>query len=174
MHHARAGFTIIELLVVIAIIGMLASIIMVSLSAAKAKGRDARRLADLKSIQVAATLFSEDTGGPPGGAAGWWAQLSNSCAAWQPGPYTQLQPGFFPTLPEDPSSTGAPPPCTTADGYWYYYGRGYHWDGTNLTFTGNANQFVVCSKLESTATEGYAVIGNPWNGAWKLNYCIGN
>ena len=49
----RKGFTLIELLVVIAIIGILASIVMVSLSGARAKGRDARRQSDIKNIQLA-------------------------------------------------------------------------------------------------------------------------
>jgi prepilin-type N-terminal cleavage/methylation domain-containing protein len=48
--QARAGFTLIELLVVVAIIGLLASIILASLSTARQKGRDARRLSDLREM----------------------------------------------------------------------------------------------------------------------------
>ena len=47
------AFTIIELLVVISIIGILATIVLASLSTSRAKGRDARRVADMKSIQLA-------------------------------------------------------------------------------------------------------------------------
>ena len=53
----------IELLVVIAIIAVLASIVLVSLNTARVKGRDARRLADIKSIQNALELYYDSTSG---------------------------------------------------------------------------------------------------------------
>ncbi len=53
----KKGFTLIELLVVVAIIGLLASIILASLNVARQKGRDARRIADLKDIQTALELY---------------------------------------------------------------------------------------------------------------------
>lgn len=172
----KNGFTLIEVLVVIGIIGVLASIILVALNGGKVKARDARREADLKNIQQAIDLFTRETGMPPGPTNGvnWWAQLSNACAGWRPDPYIQLQPAYFNQLPEDPLSPGAPPQCTTADGYWYYYGRGFHWDGTSLTQTNNSYQYVICTKLESSNSNGYKVIPNIWNGAWTLNYCLSN
>ena len=51
------GFTLIELLVVIAIIGILSSVVLASLNSARTKARDARRVADLKQIQVALELY---------------------------------------------------------------------------------------------------------------------
>lgn len=51
------GFTLIELLVVIAIIGILASIVLASLNTARKKSRDARRIADIKQIQLALELY---------------------------------------------------------------------------------------------------------------------
>ncbi|MDO8564718.1 MAG: type II secretion system protein [bacterium] len=51
------GFTLIELLVVIAIIGILSSVVLASLNSARTKARDARRVADLKQVQVALELY---------------------------------------------------------------------------------------------------------------------
>lgn len=57
-----AGFTLIELLVVIAIIGVLASIVLASLNTARAKSRDARRITDIKQIQLALELYFDGQG----------------------------------------------------------------------------------------------------------------
>jgi prepilin-type N-terminal cleavage/methylation domain-containing protein len=60
--HKKSGFTLIELLVVVAIIGILATIIISSLSSARERARDARRLSDMKTIYTALVQYDLDNG----------------------------------------------------------------------------------------------------------------
>ena len=53
----QKGFTLIELLVVIAIIGILSSVVLASLSTAREKSRDAKRISDIGQIQLALELY---------------------------------------------------------------------------------------------------------------------
>jgi prepilin-type N-terminal cleavage/methylation domain-containing protein len=67
-NSSRKGFTLIEILVVVAIIGILASVVLVGLGPAQKRGRDARRLSDLKQVQTALELYYNKCGYYPGGA----------------------------------------------------------------------------------------------------------
>jgi len=82
------GFTLIELLVVIAIIGLLSSVVLSSLSTARKKGRDARRVADLKQLQGALELYYSETNAYPAATS-------------------SLAPAYISVIPVDPSAAGA-------------------------------------------------------------------
>lgn len=56
----KKGFTLIELLVVIAIIGILTSIILVSVNKATNKAKDVAIQADLHGLVAAATLYNNE------------------------------------------------------------------------------------------------------------------
>jgi prepilin-type N-terminal cleavage/methylation domain-containing protein len=55
--NLKQGFTLIELLVVISIIGLLASVVLVSLNSARSKARDTKRKADLAQIAKALEFY---------------------------------------------------------------------------------------------------------------------
>jgi len=78
----KRGFTLIELLVVIAIIGLIASVILASLSSARRKARDSRRFADLKEIKLALSNFFDDNRRYPTNAEGLnqiYSQTAPNC-----------------------------------------------------------------------------------------------
>jgi len=65
MKKGNKGFTLIELLVVIAIIAILSTVVMAGLNSARAKGRDAKRLSDIKQVQSALELYQDSCEGYP-------------------------------------------------------------------------------------------------------------
>ena len=81
--RTNRGFTLIELLVVIAIIGILSSVVLASLNDARQKSRDAKRIADVKQLQLALELYFDSNGAYPTTTA-------------------NLTPDFISVLPTDP------------------------------------------------------------------------
>ncbi len=81
------GFTLIELLVVIAIIGLLSTIIAAPIQSARKKARDAKKIAELKSTELALEQYAE------------------SNQATYPSTLTALSPQFMPLLSGFAAST---------------------------------------------------------------------
>ena len=90
------GFTLIELLVVIAIIGILSSVVLASLNSARQKGRDARRISDLKQLQLALELYYD--------ASSSVYPTQTTAVAVSETSLGGLTPDYISTLPDDPSS----------------------------------------------------------------------
>lgn len=65
MKKDKKGFTLIELLVVIAIIGLLSTLSILALNQARARARDAKRIADVKQIQTALEMYYNAEGDYP-------------------------------------------------------------------------------------------------------------
>lgn len=61
--RSSLGFTLVEILIVIGIIGILASVIMGSLKAARQQAYQARTLAGFKQLATALEKFAGDNGG---------------------------------------------------------------------------------------------------------------
>lgn len=93
------GFTLIELLVVIAIIGLLSTIIAAPIQSARKKARDAKKIAELKSTQLAFEQYAE----------------SNS--AQYPITIGALSPQFMPVLPTFAASSTS----NARDAFLYTY-----------------------------------------------------
>lgn len=93
------GFTLIELLVVIAIIGLLSTIIAAPIQSARKKARDAKKIAELKSTQLAIEQYAE----------------SNS--AQYPRDLMALSPQFMPLLPTFATSSTS----NARDAFLYTY-----------------------------------------------------
>lgn len=83
------AFTLIELLVVISIIAIISTLLMANLNAARERGRDAARKADLRNIQTALRLFYNDYGAYPANGTGANTGKIVGCGqSTSPGPFT--------------------------------------------------------------------------------------
>ncbi len=100
IHLYKRGFTLIELLVVIAIIGVLASIVLASLDSSRKKGRDARRLADIKQLQLALELYYDQNNSFPASIS----TAAGSCGGSSCAAANLVTPGYISVVPTDPSN----------------------------------------------------------------------
>ncbi len=112
------GFTLIELLVVIAIIGLLASILLMNLSNLRARGRDAKRIADFDQIFKAIEFYNINNGKYPGGADGGGAHFSAACSSNLKNDL--ISEGLITQAPSDPRDSA----CSDSSDEAFFYG----WD----------------------------------------------
>lgn len=117
------GFTLIELLVVIAIIGLLASVVLLALNSARAKSRDAKRLADVRQLASALELYFNDVSSyPSAGYANSQVFGSANTSAYNPqGVIVQLTPTYIGLIPLSPTP---PDNCTATQNSYMYQSTG--------------------------------------------------
>jgi len=103
----QKGFTIIEMLIVVSIIAMLTAILVPVLDDSAKSSRDARRAADLKSVQSALAAYKREKGVYPSTNGQWWGDAPSyggkdyqGAKAYIPG----LVPTYMPSLPRDPDA----------------------------------------------------------------------
>lgn len=146
----QKGFTLIELLVVIAIIGLLSSVVLASLNGARMKGRDARRLADLKQMQIALELYYGESNAYPVSTT-----VNTDKTGFDAAVAALATGGYIPNIPVDPSGTSKT----------YYYkstaGGTFYCLGTTLETTplpvSSCN--IGASGLNGAAPTGNYVVG---------------
>ena len=127
--RGEKGFTLIELLVVIAIIGILATIVLVSLNTARKKARDVRRVSDLRQMALALEMYYDTAGG-------YVADGTDDDNDWD-SLAAQLAPTYIGSIPTDPTNTGS-------------YTYKYYPDGTTVN---GAIDYVLGATLEVSGTD---------------------
>lgn len=129
MTKKSKGFTLIELLVVIAIIGILATIVLVSLNSARSKARDSRRVSDLRQIALALEMYYDDNSTYPGTIL----QDGRAAAEWTSMVGAIQTGGQMTAVPNDPLGGSAT----------YAYGG---WNPAGVT---PVNKYVLRAQLET-------------------------
>jgi prepilin-type N-terminal cleavage/methylation domain-containing protein len=119
----RRAFTLVELLVVIAIIGLLSTVAVVATNSARIKSRDTKRIADLKQIQLALSLYYDDKGYYPPSPAGYDLNgyYNSYDADWNTSSFAVALSPYLHPLPVDPINSACPPWNNTC--YSYSYGN---------------------------------------------------
>lgn len=141
------GFTLLELLVVIIIIGLLAAIILASVNTARARGRDAKRITEIKSMQNALQIYFS--------ANGYYPQTCFSGA----GNCNSLTPTLIPVVPDGVYYTGVD---TISTGQCRAYHLGVTLETNNSALSTDKD---LTSNAAGLATAGYSnLCGNAYAG----------
>lgn len=156
--YGDKGFTLIELLVVIAIIGLLASVVLVSLNSARQKSRDAKRVSDMNQLAKALELFYNDAAGYPtgtgyttvGGALLGSAILTGANRVG--GGTLNLTPTYVTGLPTAPTPVDGN--CTTTNNR-YMYEADINGTGYTMTFCIGANVGGLSAGVRSLTPSGF-------------------
>mgnify|MGYP001560786657 CR=1 FL=1 len=142
------GFTLLELLVVISIIAMLSSFILASISSARLKARDVRRVTDLREIQKALHLYYSDNFTYPASAS-----TCNAAKDWPAAFKTALAPYLSP-LPVDPKNNLTI--CTNPYNHYYGFSNPMTWVWNSTCSSANVPPTIILYGLGEPTSKKYA------------------
>lgn len=112
---AKNGFTLIEILIVVGIIGLLASVVLSGLGSVRGRGRDARRVADLRQVQQGLELYYSRCQRYPGSAISGSTCGSGDPTTWEALRDVLVSSGLgVSSIPSDPLYSDS-----SQDGYKY-------------------------------------------------------
>lgn len=152
------GFTLVELLVVIAVIGILATLLLLQLGTARAKARDASRIAHVNQVRTAVEFYFDDN------AKYLDTNTMNAVGS-------SLAPKYLQKIPVDPLAAS----CVDAAGLFVYDARisgaaqcyGYAWDPA-----ANPVRYQIWAELETWAKaldQDIDIDSTAWASGAKIN-----
>ena len=165
------GFTLIELLVVIAIIGLLASIVLVSLNTARVKARDTRRKTDLKQIQLTLEMYYDANGAYPTLIWPTWT-VSNNAANWNA--FTSALSAYISKVPVDPVNTSGQGPWVDNIYTYAYRSNGTIYDliGQFENKTDTDRCAAKCWKYHTAGELPYCLPATPYSCPGGYSYSV--
>lgn len=169
----QKAFTLIELMIVVGIVGILAAIIVGSVSVGRQRARDARRRADMQRIATMFELYYNQNrtytiaAGHSSSSTGWFN--------YEGGAYTMSGARFFKERGFAGELIGDPSGVITA-----IAGR-----GSGYMFVSDANGYTVWANLEKPLPADTATQNTCRHDAWdsysasapeniRMNYCVSN
>ncbi|MCX6740882.1 MAG: prepilin-type N-terminal cleavage/methylation domain-containing protein [Candidatus Parcubacteria bacterium] len=130
----KRAFTLVELLTVVAIIGLLSAFAVVAVRGALVKGRDTRRIADVKNMGTAIEMYFSDNSSYPVVTDANGVSSSQGICLEQSSQFATVMLTYMRNIPQDPGyiNTTYPEYC-----YWYHT-------------TGNGSQYKISARMESS------------------------
>jgi len=134
-YNKNKGFTVVEMLVIITIIGIISSVVLVSISSFRANARDVVRYSDLENVQLALHLYHDKNGSYPSTGGDWWTVCTNGLdptardTSGANGYIPNLAPAYTAVLPTDPLG------CVQGSDGGVFHGYIYRSDGVDYKFS---------------------------------------
>jgi prepilin-type N-terminal cleavage/methylation domain-containing protein len=176
MHKKYQAFTLIELLVVIAIVGILSGFIFVSMTSAINSAKDAKRKADLSSIEKALLVYGANHGGayPYSALDTYPCNLTGSTNLCTNTNLSSALSPYLGVLPTDPNGTsytytGVADASSFILSGTLSNGNSYYYSSPNLTWTEATETWLTGWTYRKSHSVGGSTLGTQTNYQMKLS-----